>query len=183
MVCILTYFQCAIYTCEAMERDKLKLSEQYFTQLASKHTEALDSLLAASLPDQAVLLKLTGNSAVFSFRIYIYHIMGYFRVAKFLRFCLKTWGLFFADFTFCGLQRLQKIISIRVGGTTRLSLAISTVLKERKSPAKVSETQGTKRYLQSDRHTNKKNIFTFRPLNEMSVQNKTMKCLSCLLVT
>ena len=98
VVCILTYFQCAIYTCEAMERDKLKLSEQYFTQLASKHTEALDSLLAASLPDQAVLLKLTGNSAVFSFRIY--RIMGYFHVAKFLRFCLKNMGIIFRGFYF-----------------------------------------------------------------------------------
>ena len=43
--------------------------------------------------------------------------------------------------------------------------------------------QGNKRYLQSDRQTNKKNIFTFRRLNKMAVQNKTMKCLSCLLVT
>ena len=40
-----------------------------------------------------------------------------------------------------------------------------------------------KRYLQSDRQTNKNNIFTFRRLNKMTVENKTMKCLSCLLVT
>ena len=44
-----------------MERDKLKLAEQYFTQLTSKHTAALDSLLAAALPDPAILLKLTGK--------------------------------------------------------------------------------------------------------------------------
>ena len=43
--------------------------------------------------------------------------------------------------------------------------------------------QGNKRYLQSDRQTNKKNIFTFRWLNETAVQNKTMKRLSCLLDT
>ena len=66
----------------------------------------------------------------------IYRIMGYFRVAKFSRFCLKTWGLFFADFNFRGRQRPRKIISIlfrensRVGGTTRLSLYRTTVRKE-----------------------------------------------------
>ena len=70
----------------------------------------------------------------------------------------------------------------RVGGTTRLSLYRTTVRKENLRP-KVSETQRIKRYLQSDRQTNKNNIFTFRRLKTMTVQNKTMKCLSCLLVT
>ena len=51
-----------------MERDKLKLAEQYFTQLASKHTAALDSLLGAALPDPAILLKLTGNCMQFWIR-------------------------------------------------------------------------------------------------------------------
>ncbi|XP_053375553.1 serine/threonine-protein kinase 36-like isoform X2 [Mercenaria mercenaria] len=50
---------CAIYTCEAMERDKMKLADQYFMMLATKHTAALDSLMAATLPDTTVLHKLT----------------------------------------------------------------------------------------------------------------------------
>ena len=40
-----------------------------------------------------------------------------------------------------------------------------------------------KRYLQSYRQTNKNNRFTFKRLKKMTVQNKTMKSLSCLLVT
>ncbi|XP_052245877.1 serine/threonine-protein kinase 36-like isoform X2 [Dreissena polymorpha] len=50
---------CAMYTCEAMERDKLKLADQYFTMLSCKHTAALDALMAATLPDTAILYKLT----------------------------------------------------------------------------------------------------------------------------
>ncbi|XP_052801977.1 serine/threonine-protein kinase 36-like isoform X1 [Mya arenaria] len=50
---------CAIYTCEAMERDKLGLADQYFTLLSTKHTAALDALMTATLPDVAVLQKLT----------------------------------------------------------------------------------------------------------------------------
>lgn len=53
-------FQCAIYTCEAMERDNMKLADQYFTQLSAKHTAALDALMTATLPDPAILIKLTG---------------------------------------------------------------------------------------------------------------------------
>jgi len=53
--------QCAIYTFEAMERDKMKLADQYFSLLASKHTAALDALMTATLPDTAVLQKLTGK--------------------------------------------------------------------------------------------------------------------------
>ena len=49
----------------------------------------------------------------------------------------------------------------------------------RKPPAKVPETQGNKRYLQTDGQTNKKNI----GLNKMTVQNKNkMKIVTCLLV-
>ncbi|KAL4223174.1 Serine/threonine-protein kinase 36 [Mactra antiquata] len=50
---------CAIYTCEAMERDKMKLADQYFMLISSKYMSALDSLMSATLPDTAVLLKLT----------------------------------------------------------------------------------------------------------------------------
>lgn len=53
-------FQCAIYTCEAMERDNMKLADQYFTQLSTKHTAALDALMTATLPDPAILIRLTG---------------------------------------------------------------------------------------------------------------------------
>ena len=65
-----------------------------------------------------------------------YRLMGYFRVTKFPRFCLKTWRLFFADFDFCGRQNLRKIILVlfrknyRWGDITRLSLDRSTVRKE-----------------------------------------------------
>ena len=61
--------------------------------------------------------------------------MGCFRVAKLLRFCLKNIGIIFR-----GWQRPRKIILIlfrkngRVGGTTRLSLDISTVRKENFRP-------------------------------------------------
>ena len=76
--------------------------------------------------------------------------MGYFRVAKFSRFCLKKHGdYFFADFNFRGRQRPRKIIWIlfcenrRVGGTTRLSRYRTTVRIENLQP-KVSETQRIK---------------------------------------
>ena len=65
---------------------------------------------------------------------------------------------------------------------TRLPLDRSTVRKENLWPNYL-ERNGIKDNLQSDRQTNKKNIFTFRRLNKMTVENKTMKCLSCLLVT
>ena len=55
---------------------------------------------------------------------------------------LKTWGLFFADFNFCGLQHPWKIILILPrksksgcrGSKTRLSLDRSTVPKENLRP-------------------------------------------------
>ena len=56
--------------------------------------------------------------------------MGYFRVAKFSRFCLKNMRIIFR-----GRQRPRKIMSIlfrenhRVGGTTRLSFDELTVRK------------------------------------------------------
>ena len=112
-------------------------------------------------------------------------IMGYFRVTKFLRFFFffsqkrgdyVSWVLIF----FRWLCSQKRIKTMRVGGTTRLSLDRSTVRKENLWPKYLTERN--KRHLQSDRHTNKKNIFTFRLLNKMTVQNKTMKCLSCLFV-
>ena len=90
-----------------------------------------------------------------------YRIMEYFRVAKFSRFCLKTWRLFFADFNY------------------QFSLDKSKVRKENLWP-KYLEQNGIKDYLQSDRQTNKNNILTFRRLNTMTVQYKTMKCLVLL---
>ena len=75
---------------------------------------------------------------------------GIFLVSpNFRGFVLKTWGLFFTDFNFCGRQRQRKIFSIlfhenrRVDGTTRLSLYRKTVRKENLRP-KVSETQQIK---------------------------------------
>ena len=38
--------------------------------------------------------------------------MGYFRVAKFLQFCLKNMAIIFRDFNFRSRQRPRKIISI-----------------------------------------------------------------------
>ena len=118
-----------------------------------------------------------------------YRIMGYFCVAKFsLRgFVSKTWGLIFADFNFLGQQCPWKIMLVlfcekrRVDGTT-LTFPRQINCAERISGQSIWN-RGNKRYLPSDRQRNKKNIFTFRRLNKMTVQNKTMKCLSCLLVT
>ena len=65
--------------------------------------------------------------------------MGYFRVAKFSRFCLKNMAIF-ADFNFRDRQRPRKIISILFrenhggGGITRLSLDRSTMRKENLRP-------------------------------------------------
>ncbi|KAK3094442.1 hypothetical protein FSP39_001787 [Pinctada imbricata] len=50
---------CAMYTCEAMERNKLKLANQYFTSLASKQTSAIDSLLDCCVADPNTLQKMT----------------------------------------------------------------------------------------------------------------------------
>ena len=61
--------------------------------------------------------------------------MGYFRVAKFPRFCLKNMAIIFR-----GRQRPQKIFSVlfrennRGGDITRLSLDRSTVRKENLQP-------------------------------------------------
>ena len=92
------------------------------------------------------------------------------------------------DFNFCSWQHPRKTILIlfcenrRVGGTTRLFLDISTVRKENLRP-KYLKPKGIKGTCSlTDKQRNKNNIFTFRWLNKMTVQNKTMKCLSCLLV-
>ena len=50
-----------MYTCEAMERDKLKIANQYFSHLATKQTEALDAILACCKMDEAHLKKLIGQ--------------------------------------------------------------------------------------------------------------------------
>jgi hypothetical protein len=39
----------------------MKLADQYFMMVANKHTAALDSLMAATLPDTTVLHRLTGK--------------------------------------------------------------------------------------------------------------------------
>ena len=91
-----------------------------------------------------------------------YHIMGYFRVAKLSRFCLKNMGLFFADFNFRSRQCPRKIISLLfskkhgVDGTTRLSLDRSTVrpkyLKRKwiKDSCSLTDKQIIRTYLHSD---------------------------------
>ena len=103
------------------------------------------------------------------------------KISAFFFFSQKCGIMFRVFLIFFGWLCSRKRIKImRVGGTTRLSLNRSTVRKENLWPKYLTERN--KRYLQSDRHTNKKNIFTFRLLNKMTVQNKTMKCLSCLFV-
>ena len=74
-------------------------------------------------------------------------------------------------------------MKIILGGATRHSVDRSTVQK--KSPAKVSETQRNKRYLQSGRETNKKTIFIFRWLNKMTTeQNNEISVLpACYVVS
>ena len=119
----------------------------------------------------------------YCYRIIGYCITGYFRVTKFSRFCLKNLGIIFR-----GQQHLQKIILIlfrkncRVGGTTWLSLNRSTVQKENLQP-KCLKRNGIKDTCSLTEKQKKKSIFTFRRLNKMTVQNRTMKCLSCLLIT
>lgn len=59
---------CAMYTCEAMERNKLQVANQYFTHLASKQTNTLDCILNCTMGDPNILKKLTelaeGNGEV-----------------------------------------------------------------------------------------------------------------------
>ena len=69
--------------------------------------------------------------------------------------------------------------SYRGGGITQLSLDRSTVRKENLWP-KYLKRKGIKDTcsLADTKKTNKKNIFTYRRLNKITVQSKTMKCLS-----
>lgn len=50
-----------MYTCEAMERDKLKLANQYFTHLATKQTDAIDAIVGCCRLDEPLLKKLIGK--------------------------------------------------------------------------------------------------------------------------
>ncbi|XP_021342400.1 serine/threonine-protein kinase 36-like isoform X3 [Mizuhopecten yessoensis] len=52
---------CGMFTCEVMERNKLHLANQYFTQLSGKHMAAIDALLECTKPDAQILKKLTGS--------------------------------------------------------------------------------------------------------------------------
>ena len=54
-----------MYTCEAMERNKLQVANQYFTHLASKQTNTLDGILNCTMGDPNVLKKLTGECCQF----------------------------------------------------------------------------------------------------------------------
>ncbi|CAC5416461.1 FU [Mytilus coruscus] len=49
---------CSMYTCEAMERDKLKIGNQYFSHMAAKETDAIDAILACCKLEEARLKKL-----------------------------------------------------------------------------------------------------------------------------
>ena len=49
-----------MYTCEAMERDKLKIANQYFSHLASKQTDAMDAILSCCKLEQHLLKNLIG---------------------------------------------------------------------------------------------------------------------------
>lgn len=59
--CHFFYYKCAMYTCEAMERNKLQVANQYFTHLASKQTNTLDCILNCTMGDPNILKKLTGK--------------------------------------------------------------------------------------------------------------------------
>ena len=87
--------------------------------------------------------------------------MGYFRVAKFSRFCLKRMGIFFAAFNFRGRQRPRKIILILFRDNSRGKLDFPSI--EQLCGKKVSSQSiwnaTNKRYLPSDRQTNKMNIY------------------------
>ena len=104
-----------------------------------------------------------------------------FASPNFRGFVSKTWVLFFAEFNFRGRQRPQKIISIlfhenrRVGCTARLSLDRSTVRKEKYlKPNGIEDTCSL---------TNKQTKRTYLHSDGCIKQNKTMECMSCLLVT
>ena len=98
------------------------------------------------------------------------------------------------EFNFQGRHCPRKKIFFREnrgsgGGTTRLSLDRSTVRKVNLQP-KYLKCNGikdtcslTNKQKTKKKKKKKKNIFTFRLLNKMSFQNKTLKCLPCLLVT
>ena len=71
-------------------------------------------------------------------------------------------GSIFADFNFHGRQHPQKIILIISAKivdewVAQLDFPLINCV-ERKYPAKVSETQGNKIYLQSDRQTNRTSL-------------------------
>ena len=93
----------------------------------------------------------------------------------------KTWGIFYADFNYCGRQHPRKISFFHenriLGGTTWLSLDRPIVWKENLWPEYLKR-KGIKHTCSlTDKQTKS------RRLNKMTVQNKTMKCPSCSLVT
>jgi hypothetical protein len=65
------YLQCSMYTCEAMERDKLKIANQYFSHLASKQTDAMDAILSCCKLEKHLLKNLIG---MYQIKQYIYKI-------------------------------------------------------------------------------------------------------------
>ena len=132
-----------------------------------------------------------------------YRKMGYFRVAKFLRFCLKNIAIIFSRILILPSAKNNFDSFPRKSwrgwhNSTRLSLDRSTVQKEnlqqkylkrkgikdtcsltyktkqiQKKKQKKNKTKQKKQ-----KKNNKKNILTYRRLNKITVQSKTMKCLS-----
>ncbi|XP_041347923.1 serine/threonine-protein kinase 36-like isoform X2 [Gigantopelta aegis] len=49
---------CLVYLSDTMDRDSLKLAQQYFSAFVSKHTAVLDALLQGTQPDPASLIRL-----------------------------------------------------------------------------------------------------------------------------
>ena len=100
--------------------------------------------------------------------------------------CLQTFWtalVFCADFNFRGLWTIILILfreNRRVYGTTRLSLNRSTVQKENLWP-KYLKCNGIKDTCSLTDKQTKRTYLQIRRLNKMTVQNKTMESLSCLL--
>ena len=61
---VVLVFQCLVYLSDTMDRDSLKLAQQYFSGFVSKHTAVLDALLKGTQPDSSSLICLKGNSDI-----------------------------------------------------------------------------------------------------------------------
>ena len=115
------------------------------------------------------------------------HVIPYNGI--FSRFCLKIWGLFFADFNFRGQQCPRKIILIlfrenrRVGGggTTRLSLDRSTVRKENLQTKYLKHNEIEDTCSLTDKQTKPTYLHSDGWIKWLSRRKQWNVCLACLL--